>query len=320
MKSWREDIRQHIRDWRGKLGNLSWWPLYIYHFTDVQNAAKIISDGIVYCRAEALLRNSMIVDNASPEIIAQTNSEHLNYVRLYFRPKTPTQYHNEGIRPQGERGLGAHCPVPIFFCFDALELLSLDQVEFSDGNMASSKAVHSNSQEFFRSIPFNYVFHSGAFPPEFRDEIIFRRHAEVLVPKKLGFTHLKFIACRSAAERQTLLHLLPDDIAQNFKDKVRLGMQGFFERKWTHVEEVVVVNHEITFRLNPNSQIPGPFNVKIEYCEQGKRTPQIWEKKFDKIGPSLSTRLPNATWGEIKLFLDDALAFSDIIFLEDIPF
>lgn len=35
---------------------------------------------------------------------------------LYFRPRTPTQFHNEGIRPPLQRGQsGAHCPVPIFF-------------------------------------------------------------------------------------------------------------------------------------------------------------------------------------------------------------
>ena len=137
MKPWRSEIHQHIQLWESRLGNLGWWPKYIYHFTDVQNAARILTDGVLYCRTEAGRRGLMVVDNASPEIIAQTKPEHTNFVRLYFRPKTPTQYRNEGIRPITTRELGSHCPVPIYFCFDALELLAQDRVEFSNGNMAS---------------------------------------------------------------------------------------------------------------------------------------------------------------------------------------
>ncbi len=45
MKSWAADIEDHIQYWASKLGNLGWWPKYVYHFTDVNNAAKIIRSG-----------------------------------------------------------------------------------------------------------------------------------------------------------------------------------------------------------------------------------------------------------------------------------
>ena len=206
----------------------------------------------------------MVVDNASPDVIAQTKSEYTNFVRLYFRPRTPTQYRNEGMRPRSERKLASHCPVPVFFCFDALELLSQDDVEFSNGNMASTRVEHAKTKDFFFHIPFDQVFHNRAFSQDEHDEIIFRRNAEVLVPGQLSLSPtLKFVACRSSAERQTLLHLLPYNLQEVWEEKIRLGEQGFFERKWTHVEEVVVVDQVVTFRFNPNTLTPGPFNVRV---------------------------------------------------------
>lgn len=211
MKPWHAEIRQHIQEWSARLGARSWWPQYVYHFTDVRNAALILESGVLLSRGEAQRAGAMIVDNASPDVIRQTWPDHLEYVRLYFRPRTPTQYNNEGIRPLAARRLGgAHCPVPVFLCFDAFQVLSRDDTLFSNGNIGSHRATISLERDFFRSIPFQWVFHNGAFRPEERDEIVFRRNAEALVPHRLPLTPaLKFIACRSAAERQTLLHLLP---------------------------------------------------------------------------------------------------------------
>ncbi|MCK4449304.1 MAG: DUF4433 domain-containing protein, partial [Anaerolineae bacterium] len=96
MKPWVDEIQRHIKIWAARLGPLSWWPRYVYHFTDVRNAASIIQSGHLYSRAGAERRNLMKIDNASPQIIQQTRPEHLEYVRLYFRPRTPTQYRNEG--------------------------------------------------------------------------------------------------------------------------------------------------------------------------------------------------------------------------------
>ena len=322
MKSWRAEIEQHILNWSRKLGNLGWWPRYIYHFTDVQNAINILKDGVLFSRAEAKKLGRMMVDNASPDVIAQTRLEHTQFVRLYFRPRTPTQYRNEGIRPQKRRELGgAHCPVPIYFCFDALEILSQDTTEVSSGNMGSTRASHSNQRDFFFKIPFQYVFHNRAFSPEMRDEIVFRRNAEVLVPDKLSLEpSLKFLTCRSVAERQTFLHLLPHKIASRWQERIRLGEQGFFERKWTYVEEVVVVEWDVTFRFNPSTLTPGPFDVRMEYREHNTRSPIVWHKSFERLPDVLPLRFRSATWGEIRLYLDDALSFSDTIFFEGIPF
>jgi len=322
VKPWTDEIQHHIEIWAMQLGQLNWWPRYVYHFTDVHNAASIIESGHLYSRAEAVQRGLMKVDNASGEIIQQTRSEHLKYVRLYFRPRTPTQYRNEGIRPINRRELGgAHCPIPVYFCFDALAVLARDDTEFSDGNMASAWVSHSGERDFFLSIPFHLVFHNRGFAPEERDEIVFRRNAEVLVPGSLPLDPaLKFIACRSAAERQTLLHLLPPNLRRQWAPRIRLGEQGLFERKWTYVEEVVVVDDRVTFRFNPSTRTPGPFEVTFSYREGGEEAEHTWKGDQAALNNLLRIRVPGAAWGTVTLQLDDALAFADTLIFEEIPF
>lgn len=308
-----------------RLGSRSWWPHYVYHFTDVQNAAQVIQSGYLCSRIEATRLGLMKVDNASPEIIRQTQPEHRKFARLYFRPRTPTQYRNEGIRPVAKRELGgAHCPIPVFFCFDALTVLGLDDTEFSDGNMGSRGACHSRSRDFFFAIPFESVFHDRPLPAisDQKREIIFRRHAEVLVPRQLPLENtLKFVACRSVAERQTLLSLLPYKLRRQWASRIRLGEQGLFFNYWTFVEEVVVVDDIVEFRFNPNSQTPGPFLAKFSYFENGRGAERSWQSSVDSLRDHvLRIRIPSAVKGIAQLYLDDALAFYGWITFEEIPF
>jgi hypothetical protein len=257
-----------------------------------------------------------------PVVIQQTQPEHLNYVRLYFQPRTPTQYRNEGIRPIDQRELdGAHCPIPIYFCFDAFTLLTLDEAEFSNGNIGSQRAIHSKERDFFFNIPFHLVFHDGWFSPEERDEIIFRRNAEVLLPNKLALEPaLKFIACRSVAERQTLLHLLPIGLASRWASRIRLGEPGLFYRRWTYVEEVVIVEDQVIFRFNPNTRTSGPFDVKFTYKEEGTEVERMKQSRKLALNGPLPIRIPGARWGAATLHLDHSLAFAGLLLFEEIPF
>jgi hypothetical protein len=322
MKPWQDEIRQHIERWSAQLGDRHWWPRFVYHFTDVRNAASIITTGYLYSRLEAERLGLMQVDNASPQIIAQTRTEHKQYARLYFRPRTPTQYRNEGIRPTGQRELGgAHCPIPVYFCFGALEVLGQDDTEFSDGNMGSDRAQHRCDREFFLSIPFSLVFHHGPIPPSEVQEVKFRRHAEVLVPHGLALTpDLKFVVCRSVAERQTLLHLLPPELRATWAPTIRLGHQGLFERKWTYVEDVLAVGDSVVFTFNPSTQTAGPFQVSFIYTERGGHVSREWHGQRPTVNSRLRFRVPGASQGTAQLRLDEALAFAGPLIFKELPF
>ncbi len=324
MKPWHIEIREHIDRWSRQLGNRGWWPKYVYHFTDVTNAAHIIESGTLYCRTEAIRLGLMNVDNAAPDVIGHTSIERQNLVRLYFRPRTPTQYQNEGIRPLGQRALKAHCPVPVFFCFDAFALLSRDSTRYSDGNIGSARVRIGEDSAFFASIPFNLVFHDGWFDvnnPAIRDPIIFHRNAEVLVPGSLALDNdLVFLTCRSAAERRTLLQLLPEAVRTAWERKIRLDQPGMFERKWSYVEDVVVIEAAISIRFSPSSYMRGPYTVRFIYQEDGSAHTIDLARKFDKLPRALRVPLPDANAGVVTLYLDDALAFRGRVYTNPIPF
>ena len=101
--------------------SVNWWPLYAYHFTDIQNAVSILKEEYLYSRYDAKRLNIMRNDNASRQVIDMTYSGATADVRFYFRPLTPTQYNNEGFKHPDMRYCGdinPNVPVPVFFAFD----------------------------------------------------------------------------------------------------------------------------------------------------------------------------------------------------------
>ncbi len=322
MKPWHADIERHIAIWSQRLGHLGWWPQFVYHFTDVRNAVRILQSGSLYSRAEAMRLGVMQVDNASSEVVSQTRSERLKFVRLYFRPRTPTQFRNEGIRPRGQQELDAHCPMPVYFCFDALTTLAGDDTLVSNGNMASAHVSYSGDRDFFLNIPFAHVFHEGAIrQTDDKAEIIFRRNAEVLVPDRLSLEPgLKHIVCRSTAERQTLLQLLPVQFRQRWAPLVHVTEQGLFYRYWTYIEQVVAVDDAVVFRFNPDSRTPGPFEVSFSYREHGQGPERSWRGRQDDLRNGLKIQVPTATEGIVTLRLDDSLAFAGAVTFDELPF
>lgn len=77
-----------------------WWPKFVFHYTDIRNAAGILQDGYLYSRKHLEGSDKLIVSSGSPSVLASTGTDIKDCVRLYFRPKTPTQYYAEGICSQ----------------------------------------------------------------------------------------------------------------------------------------------------------------------------------------------------------------------------
>jgi hypothetical protein len=162
LKPGYERILQHIK----YLANQSWlansqkfWPQYLFHFTDIKNAKNILTEGNLYSRQRLLDNGKLETDIASPKIINSTPEKWKNYVRFYFRPHTPMQYRNEGIRPKFLLEYGAHCPVPVVFIFDAKEILTLQSTSFSNGNLAARGVDVDNTVDFYLSLPFDKIYH-----------------------------------------------------------------------------------------------------------------------------------------------------------------
>ena len=227
LKSDADQIKQFLDDlaqesWV-KRSERRWWPRFLFHYTDVNNAVSILQDGRLLSRQEAVNHNRLSISSGSSTILAGTDADVKAAVRFYFRPKTPTQYHMEGVRSQKTLAQSkfpdAHCPVPIFFLFDAKELLIQQNCWFSDGNLGSAKAQKLFSAAELAALPWQKIYHTGGFDPQ-RENIAFYRNAEVVVPGSLDLVALRYIVCRSEAEKETLLHLLTPQLKLKYQNQI----------------------------------------------------------------------------------------------------
>ena len=319
-------IRQHLAElttqpWLDRTSQ--WWPTYLFHCTDIYNVVSILQQGEIVSRTRIKTVGYLPIDIASPEVIADTDPEWQKCVRFYFRPKTPTQFRNEGFRPLGQRAWNSHCPVPVYLLFDALTVLSRTDSRFSDRNLGSSYAKVDGDVSFLKQIPFNLVYHNTRFDRS-ESHITQHRNAEVLVPHRMGLESLRYIVCRSDAEYKTLLHLLPPESHSRWVNKIGV-LPGFqlFHRQWTFVEGVDTSTKRIVFRFNPSSCTPGPFDAYVEIEETAtgnKYRSQIKGFQCNKELPVSLSNLRNPFDYTARLYLDDHLAYENRYQDDDLPF
>lgn len=302
-------------DWLGN--SRKWWPQFIYHFTNIDNAVQILKSGKLYSRSKLEKIQGMITDNASPSVIENTDEVWKNYVRLYFRPRTPTQHVNEGYRPRACRELGAHCPIPVYFLFNSKKLLARKSVKFSYKSLALRETKVYTDFTDFKRIPFELVYHDSWFPPEDRDIIVQHRHAEVIVPYELNLEDLSYVWCRSEAEYRTFINLLSSETRKKWINNIGAGKKGnFFFREWFFVDSVILSRESILFKFNlPAQSFEETFHLKlqVEEIETGKI--YYWEDENfscedDSLRISLSN-LKNPDFYKVKLLCDEQLMYFD---------
>jgi hypothetical protein len=307
------------------------WPLFLYHYTDIINAVQILHDGCIYSRKQILSRGKNIVDSASSGVLAGTRDPVMDYVRLYFRPKTPTQYHSEGIyskaRLAASRFPDAHCPVPIFFLFDSAEILTRASSRFSDGCLGSQHARILSTADEFEQLPWKGIYHNSRFNPSSAEgrDIVFRRNAEVIVPKKADLGALRFIYCRSQAEKETLLHLLTPDLRQQYGRKiVATPRSEHYFRRQTFIQTARLNSDSIRLHFSPETQSPGPFHARVQLnTGLGRRSLENGNFNLATLGESLIWVLmlrPPVSNYEIRIFLDGYLAYANSHHEADLPF
>ena len=274
-----EDIRAHMRGLAASLGleaSRRWWPNWLYRFDHVQNTAAILNSGILLSRASAESGEMIAKDSASPELIGQLIPEHRRYVRLYFRPRTPTQYANEGIRPKRKIEYEAHMPVPVYLLFSN-SLLMEEGVRFTRGRLEPSTVIGETAR-FLRNTIFSDVYHDSSVgrlgESSRRSSILNARHAEVLVKDELPLDHVKHIVCRSAPERETLLNLLGSKIRATWIKRIIVdeGRQRLFYKRGTFVKDVYLSSSEshFVFYFNIEPNMRGPFELHIGWRLDGQ--------------------------------------------------
>lgn len=214
-------------------------PTKLYHYTDILNILLILKEKHLYSRNICKERSLMINDNALPSVINKTTFENKSFVRFYFRPKTPTQYINEGFKSRAKFENDedyTHCPMPIFLLFDIKKILAMKSSMFVNKNLAYNPPKFTSIKEL-RNFDFDKIYHSGDIKND--REIIERRHSEVLIPDKCSLEFLTSINCRSNAEKDTLLYLLKKNNIDSSEYKINTkGSELLFNKQRAYVEFV----------------------------------------------------------------------------------
>jgi hypothetical protein len=317
---------QHIDEWQKKLsggayGHRSRWPSRLFHHSPIENAAQILRDGLLLSRLHSTGRRKLDIAETS---VIQRRDRAQQFVRLYFRPRTPTQFHIEGVRKPKDYYNGdpsAHAPTLTMLIFDSRKILTRSEVRFSTGNMQSFDALDGDSEKFFDTIDFTKVYHEGGTGGD--RSIIHCRCAEVLAPSPMPIGDcLTSLYCRSSAERMTLLHDLGPDAA-NWKDRIFISDDlGVFEKRFTFVETVSLQRDGVIFRLHPSAT---PVAVQIDiWAGSGELVGGYAHPEMPAVPPTANAwRAPvNLTSGIylVRITLEGCRAFESRLLLEDAPF
>lgn len=246
------------------IGYRKWWVDYLFHITDLNNVVSILDSGYVYSRDEVGSKEITFKDAASSNIVRQTRKGMTNYVRLYFRPLTPTAYHMEGFKPIHKQLHGAHCPVPVYLLFDMKAIVTDMQTQFSDGNLASLYSNVYSTVDEFTELDFQLIYNDRY--DWTGKKYINARQAEVIYPNRLPLTHLKSIRCRSQAEYETLRTMLRQDDLEKWDDLITTeGSDQLFKKDWLFVVDASLNREIISLHLNlpTTAEFEGPFNLRV---------------------------------------------------------
>jgi hypothetical protein len=244
-------------------------------FSDTDNIASILSQGRLYCRAEAVRQGLLQRDCASARVLDGTPEWVQDYARLYFAPRTPMLYRTEGLKR--EQDGWPECPRPAYLVFDPI-VLTLPGARVSDGNMGSSNThCPAEAQEdFFGALPFGDIYYRGSirwdpttvalkgFDPVAKDRFR-RRHAEILLPQYIDLKYLRQIVFRSEAEQALVANALA---SMPTVVPIRIDKSWFYadERQRPYLD--VFANGSLQFCNVQN----GDVLMNIAHAKDGKRS------------------------------------------------
>jgi hypothetical protein len=217
--------------------------------------------------------------------------------------------------------------VPVYFLFESAQILCREDSKFSAGNLGARSTKLMQTAVDFAALPFEDIYHAGAFSKQDRDRIVNRRHAEVVVPRALPLLPaIRRIVCRSTAERETLALLLGDAWPQ-WRDMTAVSTQRqLFFRKWNYVERVTTSHEELMFHCHAaeSDADRGPFSffVQVNSLHTGASRVRQWDGQWPENTLRLDLSDAGFTDYEFVLRANDDLvcAGRHIDILASVPF
>src|SRR5699024_2748029 len=250
-----------------------------------------------------------------------------------FRPKSPTQFHNEGFKTAQQlriSSLDAQCPVPVFLFFNIEKVLNYPESLFSEKSLASNEKVDLyNTPEEFSKLPFDKIYHDQKMTQNERDSIVGHRHAEIVIPNRFYIDEfLEKIVVRSPAEKETLLSLMDKNLKQKYSHLVQIdSTQNVFFNRWTYFYEVSLYSEglelELRLSLEPNNNKPIQFDLEFEFEFDNGYTPVKNHKLSNWLAKpeiKLKFQSPKENY-RVRIKFDGYLMYSGVYKKEEnIPF
>ena len=110
---------------RYKSDSRSWWPKFLFHYSELQNVVSILESGVLLSRSGAVSRGLLQIDSASQSVLLKT-SEKLSksvyaciFVRRHLLSIQMKAFAHEIIDSHG-----SHCPIPVMLLFDSRDILN----------------------------------------------------------------------------------------------------------------------------------------------------------------------------------------------------
>ena len=290
------------------------WGEYLYNQLPLRHALSVLEGGALYSRQRATDLGLLTDDAASASVIAGS-ARLRNYARLYFRPRTPTHYRWEGIKPRDETGeyASVHCAMPFTLRFSARRVLQIPNMHFTASSPARQDEPILTDVAKLGSTNWKLVFHDQAFQAgsERGREVVGARAAEVLIPDALSTTYLDSIVARSPAERDTLVGKMSSDVRDQWASRVvvNTNQTRCYHEFRVFVDNVVIAGGKITLRFGGQARSRSyelAFRVRSDGSDswtQWKSTQGSLARTLQISGRAISGRV------RLQLRIEGHLAF-----------
>lgn len=178
-----------------------------HHYTDILNLYKIIESGKLLSRNRA--KELGFVDAADHDVLSHTHEYIMDYVRFYYKEKSPTIYRNEGIKPDNS---SPHMPIPVLLLFEH-GIIEHSGVAFLSGGGGNPYSVFAKEVSVASNFDWDMIFYRGPIPRP-GNGIIFvgkdisgasitnKKNAEFLYPKEISTKYIEKIIFRAPADKK----------------------------------------------------------------------------------------------------------------------
>lgn len=306
-----ERFDRHQASWTSRFTNYkAKWPKYLFRHEPIEGALGVLTSGRLLSRNSATAEDCIANDIAPTEIIGNRDVAH-NFARLYFRPRTPTQFHIEGIRKPADYYRGRHGGLLVMLAFDAKSVLTMPSTKFSDGNMQSGASSVLDGDVGFDSLDFLGIYHDEANPTDDQKR---KRCAEVLAESPLHVAeNLSAIVVRTDADATTVKYLLDQRGLSHFAAIVKKSEGiGVFFHHYTALQFVDFAPNKIRFKL-ASTRSGNSVDVRISAKTPDGSDVQIFNGSLKPLTPYFVNHTLPSGVNTITFHLEGCFAYSSSV-------